>query len=219
MKLATSVGANGRADSPAGGRRWRSGLRRFAVAAVSLALPAFGLAAERASAASGDCTGTLEVTCTFSYTGGAQTWSPPAGITQATFTLYGAQGGSAYGFGGAGGVGAKVTATVAVNSELAYEINVGGAGDFGAPGAFGGGGIGSGYTDGVTSGGAGGGGASDVHAGALPGFPRDTRMLVAGGGGGGGNLGQRGTLPGGRGGDAGSAAAQAAGPTIGSGGR
>jgi len=63
---------------------------------AAVTLGAAGLAAlpaASASAASGGCTGTTTVTCTFTETGAAPTWTVPAGITSATFTLYGAEGG------------------------------------------------------------------------------------------------------------------------------
>ena len=187
----------------AGSRRCR---RLAAVAMTSLALPAFGLAADQANAASGDCSGTLEVTCTFGYTGGAQWWTPPAGLTQATFTLYGAQGGTAYGpGGGAGGLGAKVVGTLNFRTPQTYQINVGQGGETMGNSAFGGGGIAPTYFFNSNIGGAGGGGASDVRGGA---YLLNSRLLVAGGGGGGGNHGTNvgtNTRAGGRGGDAGSA--------------
>jgi len=48
---------------------------------------------------------TATVTCR--YTGAAQYWTVPAGVTQATFTLYGAVGGAGAGFNGQadGGLG------------------------------------------------------------------------------------------------------------------
>src|SRR5262249_39988733 len=115
------------------------------MAAVALALPALGFAAAPAHAASGDCVGALQVTCTFTYTGGPQTWTPPAGVSQATVTLYGAQGGSATGNGaGAGGLGAKVTSTLSWRTALPYQINVGGGGgDYEGKATFGGGGAGT----------------------------------------------------------------------------
>src|ERR1041385_2429638 len=79
------------------------------------------------------------VTCTFSYTGSAQTWTVPAGVTSATFDLYGAQG---YGFGDpfAGGLGGETTATLAVTPAASVEVNVGGAGGIGDASASGAGG-------------------------------------------------------------------------------
>jgi len=67
----------------------------------------------------------------FAYTGDYQTFTVPAGVTSMEVTLVGASGGDAY-FGGrigAGGLGAKITATVAVNAGEVYRIHVGGAGN------------------------------------------------------------------------------------------
>jgi trimeric autotransporter adhesin len=50
---------------------------------------------------------TQNCTVTFAYSGAAESWTVPAGVTSATFDLYGAQG-------GAGGLGGRVTATLAV---------------------------------------------------------------------------------------------------------
>ena len=115
-------------------------------------------------------------TDTFNYTGDAQTWTVPAGVTSATFDLYGARGG---GFVGdsllAPGLGGEATATIAVTPGDSIEVNVGGQG--GSPaGGFNGGGAGGSI--------AGGGGASDIRIG---GTALADRELVAGGGGGAGS--------------------------------
>ena len=154
--------------------------------ALAAAVGAAGLVtaapAVPASAAPGACPlsgGTY--TCTFTETGGAQTWTVPAGVTSATFTLYGAEG-AAQGAGIAkAGVGAEVTATVTVTPGTVLQVNVGQVGGVGE--SFGGGG--SGYS--AAGGGGGGGGASDIRAPASDGtYPLANRLLVAGGGGGGG---------------------------------
>src|SRR5215472_13339 len=75
-----------------------------------------------ASASSGCVTAGKLTTCTFAFTGGAQTWAVPAGVHSATFTLYGAEGGTAVGGtinsipvpGAVGGLGAQVTGTLPV---------------------------------------------------------------------------------------------------------
>lgn len=54
-----------------------------------------------------------EVVCTFDYTGAAQSWTVPEGVTQATFDVFGAQGGSEP-LGQAGGLGGKASATIDV---------------------------------------------------------------------------------------------------------
>jgi hypothetical protein len=60
--------------------------------ALLLTLALLGLAPQ-AQAASGDCTtsGTI-VTCTFDFTGAAETWIVPAGVTSVTIQALGAQG-------------------------------------------------------------------------------------------------------------------------------
>ena len=129
------------------------------------------------------------VTETFVYTGGAQSWVVPAGVSEATFTLYGAEGGSSSSGTVAGGLGGSATATIAVTPGESLQVNVGGEGSDGvafqpgATGGFNGGGDVSGCFGAANAGG--GGGASDVR--------RDTdsdsvfglseRLLVAGGGG------------------------------------
>ena len=137
---------------------------------------------------------------TFNYTGTAVTWTVPAGVTTATFDLYGAAGGS-YAIGSPGGVGGKgghVQASVDLTPGDTLNLRVGGQGEdaFVAPspfvgtltaeGGFNGGGdnsIGcSSDCGGLNMGGAG-GGASDVRTG---GDGIADRLLVAGGGGGAG---------------------------------
>jgi hypothetical protein len=117
---------------------------------------------------------------TFNYTGAAQTWTVPAGVTSATFDLYGAQGGT-YAIGaepGVGGLGGRATATISVTPGDSIQVDVGGAG-FScciAPwpqAAFNGGGAPE-----IS----GGGGASDIRIG---GTALSDRKVVAGGGGGG----------------------------------
>lgn len=58
---------------------------------------------------------------------GTQTWMVPAGVTQATFDLFGAEGGD-HPNGHAGGPGGHATATVAVNPGETLDVNVGCAG-------------------------------------------------------------------------------------------
>ncbi len=93
------------------------GLALLAAPLCHLATP------EVAHAASGDCvtSGSQQATCTYTFIGAAQTWIVPDGVTQATFDLYGAQGG-----GGNGGRGGRVTATLAVTPGAIYQIRVGG---------------------------------------------------------------------------------------------
>jgi hypothetical protein len=167
-------------------------MRRMLVVASLAFLPPFiltgarvALGANAAGAASPTgCTGTTTVTCTFGYTGAAQIWTVPAGMTHATFTLYGAEGGV---FGivgdndsGGGGLGAKVTASLVVTPNTTLQVNVGQAGALDGGVSFGGGG-----PVGAYSGGGSGGGASDIRNAAADGsYPLADRLLVAGGGGG-----------------------------------
>lgn len=123
-------------------------------------------------------------TASFSYTGAAQTWTVPAGVTQIALELRGAQGGGSYPCSGAreddGGLGGLTQGNLAVTPGQVLNLFVGGqAPDVGnvtpAPGGFNGGGDGGQY-------GAGGGGATDVRVG---GTALADRVAVAGGGGGG----------------------------------
>src|SRR5689334_8101462 len=85
---------------------WSAGprLRALLLTLALLLAPLPGLAATPAQAASGDCvTANDQTTCTFDFTGEAQTWTVPGGVAEATFELYGAQGGNS--FGSAGGLG------------------------------------------------------------------------------------------------------------------
>jgi hypothetical protein len=136
---------------------------------------------------------------TFTFTGGAQTFTVPAGITQITVDASGAQGGSGAthaaspGVPGVGGLGARAVVTIAVTPLETITIMVGGQGGTATgsvldsvPGAggFNGGAVGgedaAADPDGA---GGGGGGASDVRRG---GSLLANRVVVAGGGGGGG---------------------------------
>ncbi|MEZ4713427.1 MAG: glycine-rich protein [Caldilineaceae bacterium] len=125
-----------------------------------------------AQAATTTCTpnGALQdCTVTFSASGAHESWTVPAGVTSATFDLYGAAGG---GGPASSGLGGRVTATLAVTPGASYQVRVGIWGyATGIPAGYNGGG--DGYADG--------GGASDVRGGA---FGLADRLLVAGGGGG-----------------------------------
>src|SRR5262245_53622465 len=109
------------------------------------------------AAPSGGCVVGATTTCTFNYTGAAEAWVVPAGVTSAVFDVYGGQGGSvAAGAtaggnvpGGAGGEGAHVQATLALTPGATLNMRVGGkggnglanaAGPFTAAGGFNGGG-------------------------------------------------------------------------------
>ena len=144
-----------------------------------------------AQAATTTCTpngATQNCTVTFSASGAPETWTVPAGVTSATFDLYGAQGGG-------GGLGGRVTATLAVTPGASYQVRVGVWG-YSIP-------LPRGYNGGGAAVNRYGGGAADVRSGA---FGLADRLLVAGGGGGGGfNNGGGGS--GGAGGNAGSTGA------------
>ena len=150
--------------------RVSSGTRRIVLAVSTLMLGTLAMATPASA-----------FTETFQYTGKAQFWTVPAGISVATFDLYGAQGG-----GGApvalfaGGLGGRATAPIVVTPGAPIEVNIGGEGDSGPPsmGGFNGGGNGNPSFNNVN----GGGGASDIRIG---GTALTDRVLVAGGGGGG----------------------------------
>jgi hypothetical protein len=151
-------------------------------------------------------------TASFSYTGAAQTFTVPAGVSSVHVVAVGAKGGVGEGTvsaGGAGGFGAVATADLAVSPGQILHVYVGGTGseaNGGTPsaGGFNGGGAGGSTPAGGTTGGGGaGGGASDVRSGS----DLSSRLVVAAGGGGGG-----GGAGGGKGGDSGSAGANGPAP-------
>jgi hypothetical protein len=124
--------------------------------------------------------------CTFS-TPGADTFVVPEGVTEASFDVFGAQGGGVSGQ-SVGGLGGHASADLGLTQGATVTVVVGGAGGSVAacdaqetPGA---GGVNGGARGGIGfCEGAGGGGASDVRIG---GSNLSDRALVAGGGGGGG---------------------------------
>jgi hypothetical protein len=151
-----------------------------------------------AAAPCGTSTSGGKTTVTFCYTGGAQTWTVPAGVKSATFTVFGAAGGvsNAFTTPPPGGLGGKAVATIALVPGSTVTIVVGGVGatppnvdgclggPAGGAGGFNGGGAGGASGGGTTCGGSGGGGASDIRIG---GAGLGNRVLVAGGGGGASN--------------------------------
>jgi len=214
--------ASGRHEHRRGRGRGRAGRRIVAAGGAALlctgALVGFG--STPAQATDGTCAPVGEtMVCTFVYTGASQSWAPPAGVSQLTFSVYGAEGGTPSWGGGSAGKGGKVSITRSIPDANIYTgqrgilINVGGKGsNLGGNGGWNGGG----FADSSGSG----GGASDVsyidpigggevpHAGWwLPPF------VVAGGGGGGATNGNtfspcyphEGYAPGGYGGDGGGA--------------
>src|SRR3954449_11577196 len=65
---------------------------------------------------------------TFVYTGAAQTWTVPAGVSEATVDLYGAQGGGGHSALFPPGLGGRATATIGVTPGGSIQVNVGGQG-------------------------------------------------------------------------------------------
>ena len=127
---------------------------------------------------------------TFEYTGGAQAWTVPAGVTEITVDLRGASGGNVNingnppGGSGREGYGGRLVGTVPVTPGEVLNIYVGGRGNTGAGGAGGTGGFNGGGTAGSgfgQYGGGGGGGATDVRSG---GVALANRIMIAGAGGG-----------------------------------
>lgn len=148
---------------------------QFAPAALDDATGALNATGKKPPAtASVNLKGNAVHTTTFSYTGAAQTFSVPEGITKVVITADGAEGGL-QGFASctAGGSGASITATIPiVTPQETLTVYVGGGGSNQPnPGFNGGGG------DGLHQGG---GGASDVREG---GTALSNRVIVAGGGG------------------------------------
>jgi hypothetical protein len=126
----------------------------------------------------------------FTYTGAAQTFTVPLGVTSIRIDAAGAQGGASLSYGNQGGKGARVIKDLPVIPGQVLNIFVGGAGTnttdgggVGKAGGFNGGGVGG---NGQCCGGAGGGGATDIRIG---GIDISDRVLVAGGGGGAGGYG------------------------------
>jgi glycine rich protein len=101
----------------------------------------------------------------FSYTGAAQTWQVPSGVTEVQVDVRGAQGGNA----NYGGLGGRVRAVIDVTPSETLQINVGGQ-PSGTAAGFGGGGATSGA-------GYGGGGASDIRRGS---YALADRLVVGG---------------------------------------
>ncbi len=195
-------------------------LSKYLLAALLLG-PLFGLAAtvKPAHAASGDCTTSGQnVTCTYTYTGKAETFTVPAGVAGVRIVARGAAGAVGVRFfptDALGGQGGEVSANLAVSPNQSLVLVVGGAPTEGDcyPGILCTGGFNGGGTSHY---GGGGGGASDVRVG---GSGLAQRVLVAAGGGGGGESSScDGPLAGGNGGNAGIAGSAGAGCRTGAGG-
>ncbi len=120
---------------------------------------------------------------TFDYTGAAETYIIPPGVSYIQIETWGAQGGDSEVCGGVteadGGLGGYAVGNLIVTPGDTYTLFVGGKPTVtlgsGAPGGFNGGGAAGQY-------GGGGGGATDVRHG---GIALANRIIVAGGGGGG----------------------------------
>ncbi len=121
----------------------------------------------------------------FSYTGAAQSFTVPSGVTSITFDIQGAQGGGGYSAPLAiPGLGGRVQGMITTTPGEVLQINVGGAGGaggttIGGTAGWNGGGAGGGWSGGRSGGG--GGGASDIRRG---GTALLNRIIVASGGGG-----------------------------------
>jgi len=128
-----------------------------------------------------------QITQTYNYTGGVQTFVVPSGITSITVDARGAAGGNSYYAGSTtahiGGLGGRVQADIPVTPGQTLYIYVGGTGNTGALGAGGAGGFNGGGNGAFISSysGGGGGGATDIRAGSTA---LANRILVAGGAGG-----------------------------------
>jgi hypothetical protein len=175
--------------------RWRERGRLWC-AALAVIVGVVGLWAValvgRAAALPSNCAPSgATVTCTFGFTGAAQTFDVPAGVSSISVDARGAEGGAG-GFGSfhtAGGGGARVQGTLALIPGSTLQVNVGGQGpgNGAEAGGFNGGGYGgSGGSGNSFIAAGGGGGTSDIRDGA---DGLSDRLLVAAGGGGGGGYG------------------------------
>jgi hypothetical protein len=102
---------------------------------------------------------------TFNFTGTGQIWTAPEGVTEATFDVFGGQGGNSIYWTSAGGLGGRATATMPVTPGRNYLVIVGSRAHMGEQ-----------AVDFTVYGGHG----SEVRSG----FDLEDRMIAAGGGGG-----------------------------------
>jgi hypothetical protein len=128
-------------------------------------------------------------TQTFNYTGSFQNFTVPTGVTTLDIDIAGASGGASWPVNtiSQGGLGGRVTGSIAVTPGQVLRIYVGGVGEDGAmnvPGAggFNGGAVGENF--GSSRSGGGGGGGSDIRE--SP-YALANRLVCAGAGGGGAN--------------------------------
>ncbi|WP_112298895.1 glycine-rich protein [Rhodococcus wratislaviensis] len=156
-------------------RRWyTTGMCGLAVVGASgLLAPSVAVAAPAALPA-GCVQGVgTQVTCTFTFTGSAQSFTVPEGITSLAVTATGGRGGNSETV--LGGAAAVATGQLTVAAGDALYIQVGGnGGDGDGQAGYNGGGAGG-------TGASGGGGASDVRTGT--GALADRQIVAAGGGG------------------------------------
>ena len=193
--------------------RWMLGVAALGAALVALSGAALAVPA-MAALPPGCAEASSVVTCTFSSTGGEQTFTVPTGVASVHVVAVGAPGGTSF-FGRApGGLGAVIAGDLSVTPDGTLFVEVGGAPTSSAEcatnqvcnGGFNGGGSTPVF-------GAGGGGASDVRTeSSSTADTLSSRLLVAAGGGGGGD--DFGGCAGGAGGNAG--ANGTAGPSCGS---
>jgi len=140
----------------------------------------------------------------FACTHAAVDWVVPAGVTTVDIVATGASGLASFGGGHAGGLGAKVTGTVAVTAGATLHVRAG------CSDGFNGGGT-TGALDSYSNG----GGASDVR---LGGDSLGNRVITAAGGGGGGVEGAGGSAQGAIGGNGAGGLNDGLGATLSSGG-
>ena len=95
-----------------------------ALAAVGVLAPAAGAQVALPTPCPAPVVAAAVSTVTCAFTGTAQTWTVPAGVTSAMFDLFGASGGNGN-FAGAGGAGGETTATIAVVAGATYQVMVG----------------------------------------------------------------------------------------------
>lgn len=150
----------------------RSSRRRRRASLLAMVLAAGGLVSEAPPASAAAVQG-------FVFVGHPVTFTVPPSVFNVDYVVRGAKGG------GVGGLGAKVSGTLAVTPGQVLQLNVAGSG---GNGGYGGGGPG-GPGGGVGDTGGNGGGASDIRVGACAASlscGSSARVVVAGGGGGGG---------------------------------
>ncbi len=123
--------------------------------------------------------GRAELTKTFTYTGAAEQWTIPAGVTSIVVECFGAEGGNS--INGTGAKGGSAKAKLPVTPGDTIQVNVGGKGT-NISNATTGGWNGGGGVDSATGTGTG-GGASDIRIGGTS--LTDRKIIGAGGGGGG----------------------------------